>query len=106
MGILKSFGSSWSAANTEEKIKIVCDIVCGIGTGAMGGMMGAAFAKKTKSKITKTCIVVSASGISGCAAEKASNALMETIGKPLAAIIDGLKKKKAEEANNDEYTRY
>ena len=108
MGIFKSLRSSWAAATTAEKVKLVLDIVCGIGAGAIGGMAGSEYAGKAKGKLTKACIIIAASGMAGAAGDAASKSLMETFGKPLASVIDGARAKNAEtkEETEDGYTRY
>ena len=75
----------------------------------MGGMIGAEYAGKTNNRLTKACIIIGSAGLSGAAADAASKSLMDTFGKPLAAVIDGAKAKKAEnkeESENGNYTRY
>lgn len=99
MGIFSKIKQSWQMKSTTEKVNFILDIICSIGTGAMGVVAGKKLSEGCK-PVTKVCVRVSCAGLAMAAGDIATKTLQENYGKPIAAVIDHVKAKKKEEAAN------
>lgn len=101
MGIFARIKDSWQTKSTVEKVNFVLDLICSIGTGAIGITAGRKLSQDCK-PVTKVCVRVSCAGLAMAAGDIATKELQEHYGKPVAAIIDHVKanKKKEEDKTN------
>ena len=99
MGIISKMKAGWQAKTTAEKINMVLDLICSIGTGAISIAAGKNLSEG-HNPISRACIRISCAGLGMAAGDIASKTLQENYGKPAAMIIDKIKENKKEEQTN------
>lgn len=100
MGIFKSFRSAWKAASTAEKMNLVLDIICGVGTGIVAGRVTEKLLPGMN-KVERVCTSIAMSGLgmaAGTAASKAYGEYTAVIGQ----AIDSAKEKKEQKEESED----
>lgn len=103
-GIFKRLRMSWKAMTTEEKVGLVVDILCGVGSTSMGIVAGNKMSEG-RGVLEGICIRTTTTGLALYGGEIASKALRENYVPVAAALIDKAKEKSKpaeEEADKDE----
>lgn len=100
MKIFSQIRAGWKAASTADKVHIILDILCGMGTGILIYDVTAMLAPG-HNKLEKALITITTSGLGLAAGNVAANTLHESYGVVLANAIDRAKdtSKKEEQKN-------
>ena len=100
-GIFNKLRMSWKAMTIEEKIGLVVDIMCGVGSTSMGIVAGNKMSEG-RSVVEQICIKTTTAGLAIYGGELASKALKENYVPVAASLIEKVKSKSTEEADKNE----
>ena len=100
MTIFQSIRATLKAMTLEEKLNMVVDILCGIGSATIGADIGKRLSVGHK-PLTRVCIRTTCSALGMAAGNVACKQLKSTYVKPIAALASKAKEK-TEEAKEEE----
>lgn len=91
--------AGWKAATLAEKLTMVTDVICGIGSGAIGTGVAKIVNSHSTSKVEKVCVDITCLGLGWAMGETAKNAIVNSAIIPITDMINA---RKAAETTEEE----